>query len=128
MLFHNCNNVTWSWAWCSNRRCERKGVFIKLMPLIAQSHLLLMSLRRSKGHFLVRLLSELFLVFSLSYKCSYVHLEARAPHVTGSLTCAPCKGAKTVNKKGSLWELEISCFKCNPQDFLQEIMDCFCIL
>lgn len=31
------------------------------------------------------------------------------------------KVQRLLTKKESLWELEISLFKCNPQDFLQEI-------
>jgi hypothetical protein len=90
------------------------------MALIAQSHLLLMLLYQSKGHFLLRLLSELVFVFSLNYKCKYVHLEARVPHVRGSLTCVPWEIQRLLTKKESLWELKIS-FLNNPQDFLQEI-------
>lgn len=55
----------------------------------------------------------------------YVHLEARVPHVTGSLTCVPREGSKTVNKKESLRECKISFSNGNPQDFLQKINCCF---
>lgn len=87
MLFHDCN-VTWSWVWHSLQMMWKESSFHKThMALIAQSHLLLMLLCQSKGHFLFKLLSELVFVFSLNCKCSYVpwrpgyHMSQTALHV-----------------------------------------------
>lgn len=54
----------------SNKLCDKKVVFIKLMALIAQSHLLKQRAPSFKAT------SELVFVFSLSDVCSHVYVEA----------------------------------------------------
>lgn len=54
----------------SNKLCDKKVVFIKLVALIAQSHLLKQRALSFKAT------SELVFVLSLCDGCSHVHLEA----------------------------------------------------
>lgn len=68
----------------SNKLCDKKVVFIKLVALIAQSHLL------KQRALCFKATSELVFVLSLQWMqlCPF---RGRVPHVTGSPVCAKRK-------------------------------------
>lgn len=66
----------------SNKLCDKKVVFIKLVALIAQSHLL------KQRALCFKATSELVFVLSLCNGCRHVHVEA-GYHMSQAALCVP---------------------------------------
>lgn len=66
----------------SNKLCDKKVVFIKLVALIAQSHLL------KQRALCFKATSELVFVLSLCNGCRHVHVAA-GYHMSQAALCVP---------------------------------------